>query len=232
LAGLKIPQPKNIEEAKEVRNSLKKRLKLTPFKGKTRIIAAADASFFNDKVLAVACLFSWPELELLDEAIQIEKVDFPYIPGYLSFREGPAVIRAIRKLKRKPDLLILDGQGIAHPHGFGLACHVGVILDIPAIGCAKSRLVGEYKEPGVEKGSFSPLRFNGKIVGAALRTRENTRVLFVSPGYKVTLKDAIRMTLSCARGTRVIEPIRCTDAKTKHLKKLSLYKPVYCKKNQ
>jgi len=231
LAGLKIPQPENIQEAKKVREALKKKLLIAPLRKKPRLVAAADASFFNDKVLAVACLFSYPELELLDESIRIETVTFPYVPGYLSFREGPAIIKALRKLEKKPDLLILDGQGTAHPQGFGLACHVGVILNTPSIGCAKSRLVGDYEEPGAERGSFSPLRFRGEVVGAALRTRDNARVLFVSPGHKVTLKDAVRVTLSCARGYRVIEPIRCTDAKTKHLKKLSLYKPVYCKKN-
>lgn len=231
MAGLRIPQPKNIAEAKLVRERLKKRHKLEPLKKEPKLIAAADAAFLDEKIIAIACLFTYPELKLLDEQIEILPLTFPYVPGYLSFREGPAIIKAVRKLKKKPELLILDGQGTAHPEGFGLACQVGVLLDMPTIGCAKSRLVGEYEEPGPEKGSQSPLSYKDEIVGAALRTREKTRILFVSPGHRATIKDAVRITLVCARGTRVIEPVRYADMRTKEIKKLSRFKPVFCKKN-
>ncbi len=219
MAGLRIPRPKDVREARAVQRALKARLELIPLQKRPKIIAAADAAFTEDKVVAVACLFSYPRLEFLAESVVIEKVTFPYISGFLAFREGPAVIKAIRKLKQRPDLVILDGQGIAHPEGMGLASQVGILLDMPTIGCAKSRLVGEYREPGRKKGSRSVLKYKKRAVGAALRTREGAKVLLVSPGHKTTIKDAVRIVLSCARGFRIIEPVRCTDRKTKVLKK-------------
>jgi deoxyribonuclease V len=194
-------------------------LRIEPLAGKPSLIAAADASFLEDRVIAVAALFTYPELEFLDEASVVEKAPFPYVPGFLAFREGPAVIKAIGQLKHKPDLLILDGQGIAHPEGMGLASHVGVLLGTPSIGCAKSRLVGEYREPGLKKGSRSVLKYKAEAVGAALRTKDGTRVIFVSPGHRVTISDAVKIALSCARGYRVIEPIRYVDSKTKRMRR-------------
>lgn len=212
-------RPRNIAEARAVQEELKKRLRLVPLRKKIRLLAAADAAFLGDLVLASACLFSYPDLNLVDEKCAVMKTEFPYIPGYLAFREGPAVLRAVAALSEKPDLLMLDGQGIAHPRGMGIASHVGVLLDMPTIGCAKSRLVGEYREPGRRKGSHSVLRFNRKVVGTALRTRDGARVIFVSPGHRTDVSDSLRITLACLRGYRVPEPTRCADLKTKELKR-------------
>lgn len=135
---------------------------------------------------------------------------FPYVPGYLSFREGPLLLEAFRRLGLRPDLCLFDGHGLAHPRRFGLACHLGLVLGIPSVGCAKSLLVGEYAEPGPHRGDWRPLRLGGTTVGAAVRTREGVRPLFVSPGHAIGLRPAVRWTLACCR-YRVPEPIRLAE---------------------
>jgi len=145
---------------------------------------------------------------------------FPYIPGLLAFREGPAIIETFKKLRQRPDLLIIDGQGIAHPRGFGIACHVGVLLDIPAMGIAKKRLYGNYDEPGEKRGSSSPLMSKeGDVIGSVLRTRDNTKPVFVSPGHRLDTESAREIALQCARGYRIPEPTRRADIYVAELKK-------------
>lgn len=212
-----------LQRAKALQEKLRALIELTPLPKKIRLVAGADAAFFSDRVIAVACLFTYPGLGLVDEAFVLAKARFPYIPGFLAFREGPAIIRAVKKLKERPDVLLIDGQGIAHPRGLGIASHVGVVLDMPTIGCAKSRLVGQYKEPNPKKGSRSALKFKGQTVGAALRTKDGTNVMFISPGHKVSFPDAIKISLACAARARVPEPTRVADIKTKKLKKLLLH---------
>jgi len=175
-----------------------------------KFIAGADLSFRRaDKMCRVAVvLLRFPELTVLEEIATQEEVRFPYMPGLLAFREAPAIICAYGKLRTKPDLLILDGQGYAHPRRFGVTCHVGLALDVPAIGCAKSKLVGGYNEPGEEAGSFSPLIDDGEVIGAALRTRAGAKPVFVSIGHKICLESAIRFTMRCIRGYRLPEPTR------------------------
>ena len=168
-------------------------------------------------MLAVACLYRYPALSLAEETVAIREVSFPYVPGFLSFREGPAIIDAINKLTVKPDVILVDGQGIAHPKGMGIASHIGVLIDIPTIGCAKSRLVGEYKEPGFRKGAWSPLQYDGKVVGAVLRTRDHVRPLFVSPGHRVDLKTSIEIVLGCIGKYRIPEPLRRADFLSKKM---------------
>lgn len=153
---------------------------------------------------------SLPELLLVESACVLGRVTFPYVPGYLSFREGPHLLRAFARLKRRPDLILFDGQGIAHPRGFGLASHLGVLLNCPSVGCAKSRLVGEHGEPGPERGARVPLRDDGRTVGAVVRTRDGVRPLYVSIGHRISLRAAIRWTLACCR-FRVPEPIRLAE---------------------
>jgi deoxyribonuclease V len=135
-------------------------------------------------------------------------VTFPYVPGLLSFREGPAVLDALDKLKSPPDLLIFDGHGLAHPRRFGLACHLGLLVDIPAIGCAKSRLCGQYEEPGPHRGDTMPLIDKGEVVGAAVRTRAGVKPVFVSIGHRVDLPTSIHYVLACCRGYRLPETTR------------------------
>jgi deoxyribonuclease V len=158
-------------------------------------------------------------MAVIEETYATAKISFPYIPGFLSFREGPAIIKAIRRLKTKPDLILFDGQGIAHPKGMGIASHVGVLLNIPSIGCAKSRLVGDYAEPGRSKGEFSKLTLKNHTVGAVLRTRDRVRPLFVSPGHLINLEGAIHMVIQCVRKYRIPEPLRRADALSKELRK-------------
>ncbi len=208
--------------ARELQRAMRDRVRVVPLgkkKAKIRFVAGADAAFPDGKVLAVACLFTYPELELVDTQTALMESSFPYVPGLLSFREGPAVISAVRKLRERPDVLILDGQGIAHPQMIGIASHVGVLLDMPTIGCAKSRLVGEYREPGWKRGSSSPLVFEGRRVGTVLRSKDGVRPLFVSPGHLVDFRDAEELVLSCSKGYRLPEPTRAADIETKRLKK-------------
>ncbi|MDA8387545.1 MAG: deoxyribonuclease V [Nitrospiraceae bacterium] len=210
---------KDAAEARALQRSLTKRIRIVPLAGKPRFVAGADAAFLDGLVLAAACLFTFPEMELVETSTAVLEVRFPYVPGLLSFREGPAVIRAVRGLKRRPDLLFLDGQGIAHPAGMGLASHIGLLLDMPTIGCAKSRLVGDYREPGRTKGSRTPLLYKGERVGSVLRTKDGVRPVFISPGHRMDFEDSVRMALSCSKGFRIPEPTRAADIETKKLKK-------------
>ena len=206
-------------EARAIQRAMKDRVRVVPMKTKPRLVAGADAAFPDGEVLAVACLFTYPELELVDMQTAVMKLAFPYVPGLLSFREGPAVIRAVRKLKERPDVLMLDGQGIAHPQMIGIASHVGVLLDMPTVGCAKSRLVGEFLEPGRQRGSASALEYKGQVVGTVLRSKDGVRPLFVSPGHLVDIQDSVDLVLSCSKGFRLPEPTRVADLETKKLKK-------------
>jgi deoxyribonuclease V len=201
--------PDNIAEARKLQDELKRGIRLEPFPGPPAYIAGCDASYSGDKVIGAACLYKYPELELVQEAVANERCGFPYVPGYLSFREGPALMEAIQRLKSRPDLLIFDGQGIAHPRRMGIASHLGVILDIPSVGCAKSRLVGIYREPGRVKGARSAIMVNGRKVGAVLRTRKDVKPVFVSPGHRVDIEGAVDVVLKCTKRYRLPEPIRC-----------------------
>jgi deoxyribonuclease V len=215
---MKWPKKISLEHARELQKDLRKRVRILPFTGEPRYVAGVDASFTDDEVFAAACLYRYSDLTLVEKAYVVEKLAFPYVPGFLSFREGPAIIAAVRKLTTKPDVLLVDGQGIAHPRGIGIASHLGVLLGIPSIGCAKTRLIGAYKEPGTRKGKRSALRYEGKIVGAVLRTQKDIKPLFVSPGHRVDLESSIRIILSCVGRYRIPEPIRCADTMSKKLK--------------
>ena len=170
-------------------------------------VAGIDASY-RDVARAAAVVLSFPGMERLDEAVAARESVFPYVPGLLSFREGPAVLDALAKLSVQPDVLIFDGQGYAHPRRFGLASHLGVYLDRPSIGCAKSRLVGSYKEPGLEPGDRSSLTDRGEVIGVALRTKARTKPLFISIGHRIDLETAVEVVLRCLRGYRLPEPTR------------------------
>jgi deoxyribonuclease V len=211
--------PVDIKRARKLQDRLKKRVRLAPLKKGPAFIAGLDCAFLEDKIIGAACLFRYPELTLIDKSYKIKKRSFPYVPGYLSFREGPVIIEALKGLKVKPELCLFDGQGIAHPRGLGLASHLGVVLGIPSIGCAKSRLVGSYTEPGPKKGDRSPLRYNGKTVGVVFRTRDNVKPIFVSPGHMVDIKGSFGIVSGCLGKFRIPEPIRCADLLTKKIKK-------------
>jgi deoxyribonuclease V len=221
---LNIRWPRDRSKVKEAEERLGRKVRLLPPVKDPAFVAGADAAFFGNKVIGAVCLYTYPGLEPIEEAYSIKELTFPYIPGYLSFREGPAMIEAIGRLKRTPDVVIFDGQGIAHPRGLGLASFAGLMLDIPTIGCAKSRLVGTYKEPGAKKGSHRPLSYGTRIVGAVVRTRGNTKAVFVSPGHMMDVETSVRIVLGCATRYRLAEPVRSADILTKRLKKAFLEK--------
>lgn len=174
-------------------------------------VAGVDVSYAGDQARAAIAVMSFPELEPLVAVSAEASSPFPYIPGLLAFREGPAVLAAWEKLPSKPDLLLFDGQGIAHPRGFGLASHLGLWLETPSIGVAKSRLYGFHAEVGQHRRKWSELCDEaepGRILGSVLRTREKTRPLFISPGHLIDLEHAIAFVLACCRGFRLPEPSR------------------------
>ncbi|EWY38479.1 endonuclease V [Skermanella stibiiresistens SB22] len=182
--------------------------------GPVRRIAAVDAHFSesDNKTWAAVAEIDPVTLELTRSVLLWRPTVFPYVPGFLSFREVPAMVAALSLLPEPPDLLVVDGQGLAHPRRFGLACHLGVVTGLPAIGVAKSRLVGRYDEPGRERGSSSPMFHRRELVGVALRTRDGTNPLFVSVGHRVSLPTAVDLVLRFSPKWRLPEPIRLADA--------------------
>jgi len=197
-------------EAVAIQERLRKKIRLSPLTGEIKTVAGADVSFDRqgDILYAALAVLKFPSLELVEHTGAQEKAVFPYIPGLLSFREAPVVIKAFEKLSAVPDILLCDGQGIAHPRGFGLASHLGVVLGIPSIGCAKSRLCGEHEEAGPEVGDWVPLKMDGRSIGAVLRTRKGVKPLYISVGHMVNLRSAIRIVLRSGAGYRVPEPTR------------------------
>jgi deoxyribonuclease V len=177
-------------------------------------IAGIDVSYREIGRAAIA-VFSFPDLALIEEVTATREVTFPYIPGLLSFREGPVALAAFERLRIQPDLLMFDGQGYAHPRRLGLARHMGAYLDWPSIGCAKSRLTGRYEEPGPEPGAWSPLMSGREEIGRVVRTKARVKPVFVSVGYRITLPLAVEVVLRCTRGYRLPEPTRLADRLTK-----------------
>ncbi len=172
-------------------------------------IAGTDVHFPSKEVgRAAAVLVRYPDFELVASEVVEERVSFPYVPGLLSFREAPAVMKVLQRLPQQPDLLLVDGQGIAHPRRFGVASHLGVLTGLATVGCAKSRLCGEAGAPAQEAGEWAPLTDGDEVIGAVLRSRARVKPLFVSIGHKVDLPAAIGWVLRCCRGYRVPEPLR------------------------
>lgn len=207
------------EEALRIQDDLKSRVALKRGFSKLEVVAGADVAFAGDRVFAAVVAFEYPKLEIIEESYSGAKTAFPYIPGLLSFREGPVLIECYRSLSCDPDLIIFDGQGIAHPKGLGLASHMGVVLGKPAIGCAKSRLIGRYSEPGWTKGSRSDLRAGGRVVGAVVRTKTGVKPVFVSPGHLTDIHTSTEVVLNCSRGYRLPEPTRVAHIRVEEFKK-------------
>ncbi len=157
---------------------------------------------------AAVAVLSFPDLAPLEQVIARRPTTFPYVPGLLSFRELPAVLDALSQLSVMPDIILCDGQGRAHPRRFGIACHLGVLLDLPTIGVAKTRLVGRHLEPGPERGDWTPLLDHGEEIGAVLRTRPGVKPLYISGGHRVCLRTAIELTLACLTRYRLPETTR------------------------
>ena len=225
-------------QAIDLQKRLASKVQFAPIKESPKLIAGLDCALSKDgqQILAAAVVLRvpdmikglWeplklPDFELIETATASQKVTFPYIPGLLSFREAPACIAAVQKLKKQPDAFIIDGQGIAHPRRLGLAAHLGLFFDKPTIGCAKSRLTGYFEDPPPEKGAYTllkdkkssrldtsdePRATSDEVIGAVVRSRSNVEPLFVSVGNKCLLKDAIKITLDCAIKYRLPEPTR------------------------
>ena len=212
-------------QARDCQISLASKVRLTPLKTQPRLIAGIDCAFSRNgkKIIAAVVVLRLPDFALVETENAVRKVTFPYIPGLLSFREAPACIAAVRKLKTEPDVFIVDGQGVAHPRRLGLAAHLGLFFDKPTIGCAKSRLTGFFEDPPLVKGAYSFLRdkestkrkennkrraTKDEVIGAVVRTRTNVKPVFVSVGNKCTLEDAIKNTLGCTTKYRLPEPTR------------------------
>ena len=175
-----------------------------------RLIAGVDISVnrWNGIGRGAVVVLNYPNLEIVEVKVVTDKVTFPYVPGLLSFREMPLILAAFEEITTTPDLVIVDGQGIAHPRRMGLAAHLGLCLGIPTIGCAKSRLCGESEEPAVEQGSRTELLDNGEVIGVVLRTRAGVKPVYVSIGHMIDLDGAVRWTAACCRGYRLPEPTR------------------------
>ena len=198
-----------VSEAREIQLKLTERLSLTDEVGDLSLIAGVDVSPRpGGEARGAVVVLRYPELEVVEVQTTQGKLEFPYIPGLLSFRESPLILAACEKLRSAPGLLFVDGQGIAHPRRFGLASHLGLLLDIPSIGCAKSLLCGYHNPVANEVGSYSNVIDNGEVIGIALRTRINVRLMYVSIGHKVDLEAAQRWVLDCSRGYRLPEPCR------------------------
>src|SRR5215210_6764614 len=197
-------------EAVELQKSLRARVRLAPLAQPIKTIAGADISFnkFSPTLYAGIVVLSLPSLEVIEEVGVVSETAFPYVPGLLSFRETPPLLEAWAKLKTEPDAVMFDGQGLAHPRRVGIASHVGLIINRPTLGCAKSVLVGKYEEPGEERGAWSPLVDKGETVGAAVRTKRRVQPIYVSPGHLIDLEGAIDLTLRCDGGYRQPEPTR------------------------
>jgi deoxyribonuclease V len=177
--------------------------------GEVRHIAGVDLSTrAGFPARAAVVVLTYPELAVYESGVAELQVAFPYVPGLLSFREAPAILAAFERLSTAPDLVMVDGQGIAHPRRFGIASHLGILLDLPTIGCAKSRLVGKHADPGPEKGDWTDLVDRGEVVGAVVRTKRRSKPLYLSIGHKIDLATSIEWVLRCVRGYRLPEPTR------------------------
>lgn len=198
------------KQAKEIQEQLKDRVILEDQFESIKYVAGVDVGFENNNTItrAAIAVLNFSDLVLIEHRIARLPTRFPYIPGYLSFREVPAVLEALGKIKQLPDILLCDGQGIAHPRRLGIACHLGVLTDLPCIGVAKSRLIGTHDDVPPEKGQYVNLYDKGEVIGSVLRTRKNVKPLYISPGHKVSLRSAIQIVLQCVTKYRLPETTR------------------------
>jgi deoxyribonuclease V len=208
-------------EAIRLQQSLRERVELQDRFGDIRFVAGADMAFDPETEVAFAgvVVYRFPGLEEVERRMARRKLRFPYVPGLLSFRECPVLLAAFARLQTEPDLILIDGHGLAHPRRFGIACHIGILFDKPTIGCAKSRLVGEHQEPGKKAGSTTPLMLEGERIGVVLRTRDNVRPIYVTTGHRVSLDSAVGLVKQCVDGFRIPKPTREADHYVRDLRR-------------
>lgn len=211
-----ITHPWNIneEEAIDLQRRLANFVERDDRIGDIKTVAGVDVAYakHSNKLIAAAVVIDFNSLNLIQKSVVEDTVQFPYIPGLFSFRELPAITKSLELLNITPDLIICDGQGIAHPRRFGLACHVGVIFDIPTIGCGKNLLLGTHAEVGKTKGDYSPVFDNGEIIANALRTRDNVKPLYISIGHRVSLCKANKIILNLCKKYRLPETTRISNS--------------------
>ena len=200
-------------EAVAIQRRFARRVTSTPLSRAPRLIVGVDMALLPDGERCVAGCVVWDcvNAAVRERTTAVRRLRFPYVPGLLSFREAPVVLAALSRLKAEPDVVMCDGHGLAHPRRFGLACHVGVLLDRPTLGCAKSRLTGTHGEPGDKRGSRTALCEGSDRVGTVLRTRDGTKPVYVSIGHRMSLADAERVVMACGVGYRIPEPTRLAD---------------------
>lgn len=208
----KLNHPWNVTtaEARAIQEQLRPKVRRKNAAGLRKIkhIAGIDISLRDNRATAAVVVLAYPSLELVEYATHEADVPFPYVPGLLTFRECPSIIACAEKISVEPDLIMVDGHGIAHPRRIGIAAHVGLLFDRPTIGCAKSRLVGKHEEPGPEPGSQTELWDRDEIIATVLRTKRRCLPLYISIGHKIDLPTATKMVLACGRGYRLPEPTR------------------------
>jgi deoxyribonuclease V len=199
-----------IGEATAMQQELRENLSLGPFSGEIKTIAGADISLelYSETVYAGIVILSYPDLQPLSYSLVKGKTTFPYVPGFLAFREIPAIMEAFHQIPAKPDIIMFDGNGILHARRMGIASHFGVLTDTVTMGCAKKKLAGKFEEPGPERGDASPVTDKADTIGYALRTKVNVKPVFISPGHKMSLADSLDIGLKCARKHRLPEPTR------------------------
>jgi deoxyribonuclease V len=195
-------------EAQKIQNDLRQKISTSNELGTVQRVAGVDIGVKNDTAKAAVVILRYPDLHLIDVRLVEKPATFPYIPGLLSFRESPSILEAIEQLSTNPDLIVVDGQGIAHPRRLGIASHLGLLTGIPTIGCAKTRLWGRYEPPDQDAGSYTYLYDGNEVIGAVVRTKRATNPVYVSIGHKIDLQTAIRYLLNCCRGYRLPEPTR------------------------
>lgn len=200
-------------EAVHIQKKLAKNIRLEAFDSEIRRVAGADISYNigSERFYAGVVVLEWPHLQIVEEAVAVKESRFPYIPGLLSFREAPVLLEAFQQLACCPDVIIVDGHGIAHPRKIGIASHVGLFLDFPSIGCAKRKLTGIYDENDLADlaGSVISLQTpEGEVIGSVVRTKDRVKPVFVSPGHKTDIKTSVNIVLKCCKGYRLPEPTR------------------------
>lgn len=196
-------------QALRIQNKLKSKINLRKLSSKLKLVAGVDVAFQKTRAIGVLVVLNYPEFKPIETVRKVGRIFFPYIPGLLTFREGPVLEKCFDALKNKPDVIIFDGQGIAHPRNMGLATHLGILLDRPTIGCAKNHLFGDYTEPGWKRGSFSYLLDKqGSRIGVVLRTRDKIKPVYISPGHRIDISSSMEVVLQCTGKYRIPEPIR------------------------
>lgn len=206
------PDPAIVRQLTALQNEMQQRIILQKPDFNLKLIAGCDSSFIGeDTILSVFVLLKYPELELIEKVWYHGPVELPYIPGFLAFREAPNLLEAYKKLEQKPDLIMVDGHGISHPRRLGIATHLGIHLNKPTMGVAKKVLVGKYKEPETTKGSVAPLLHKEEHIADVLRTKDNVKPVFVSPGHLIDLASATEIAMNCTIKHKLPEPTRLAD---------------------